>query len=276
MSTRMEEVDVAGGDSAPLDRGDPEVDEALPVVGAIEKNGDVAGELVGLGEGEDLERLVEGAEAAGEDDEGFGEVGEPELAHEEVVELEVERGRDVTVGMLLEGKLDIEADGLGAGLVGSAVGGLHDAGSSAGGDDVAMARAGKGLGPGGDEIGQFTSIFVVGGHLYGCFGSAVLKFRGFAFGDLFGRGGLLVVRGWLDGAGVVEEFQLCAGDVEGVEACGAEEDDGVLDALAAETGQGLLVFAEDSEGAAVGGVDEVEVSVGEGGALEVFGKVGIG
>jgi hypothetical protein len=48
--------------------------------------------FVGLVEGEELEHFVERAEAAGEDDQRFGEVGEPVLAHEEVVELEVERG----------------------------------------------------------------------------------------------------------------------------------------------------------------------------------------
>ena len=54
------------------------------------------------------------------------------------------------------------------------------------------------------------------------------------------------------------------GDVEGAEAGGAEEDDGVLDAFAAEAGHGLVVLGEDAEAAAVGGVEEVGVFVGEG------------
>ncbi len=58
------------------------------------------------------------------------------------------------------------------------------------------------------------------------------------------------------------------GDVEGAEAGGAEEDDGVLDALAAEAGHGLVVLGEDAEDAAVGGVEEVGVFVGEGGLRE--------
>ena len=43
-----------------------------------------------------------------------------------------------------------------------------------------------------------------------------------------------------------------------------------------KTGHGLLIFAKDAEGTSVGGVDEVEVCVGEGCAFEVFGKVGVG
>ena len=43
-----------------------------------------------------------------------------------------------------------------------------------------------------------------------------------------------------------------AGNVEGTKAGGAEEDDGVLDALAAEAGERLLVLGHDAEDAAVG------------------------
>ena len=98
-------------------------------------------------EGEDFEHLVERAEAAGKDHQRLGQIGEPILAHEEVVELEVERGRDVGVRRLLEGQLDVESDGLAAGLVGAAVGGLHDAGAAAGGDDEAALAALQGHAP---------------------------------------------------------------------------------------------------------------------------------
>ena len=81
-----------------------EVDHFLPVLRSVDDDGDLLGELVGLGEGEKLEHFVEGAEAAGENDQRLGQVGEPVLAHEEVVELEVERGRDEGVGQLLEGQ----------------------------------------------------------------------------------------------------------------------------------------------------------------------------
>ena len=39
---------------------------------------------------EDFEQLVHGAEAAGEDHQRLRQIREPELAHEEVVELEVQ------------------------------------------------------------------------------------------------------------------------------------------------------------------------------------------
>ena len=79
-----------------------EVDDLRPVFLAVDHNTYVLGELLGLGEGEELEHLVEGAEAAGEDNQGLSKVGEPELTHEEVVELEVQFGGDVGVGHLLE------------------------------------------------------------------------------------------------------------------------------------------------------------------------------
>ncbi len=116
----LEEVEVLEGDGALFGHGF-EVDDGLPVFGAVDDYGDGLGEFLGLREGEELEHLVEGAEAAGEDDEGLGEVGEPVLAHEEVVELEVELGGDPGVGALFEGELDVEADGLAACLEGSAV-----------------------------------------------------------------------------------------------------------------------------------------------------------
>ena len=47
-------------------------------------------QLARLRQREDLEHLVERAEAAGKNDQRLGQVREPELPHEEVVELEVQ------------------------------------------------------------------------------------------------------------------------------------------------------------------------------------------
>ena len=71
------------------------------------------------------------AEAARKDHQRLGQVREPELAHEEVVELEVQPVGDVRVGALLERQPDVQADRLAAGLVRAAVGRLHDAGAAA-------------------------------------------------------------------------------------------------------------------------------------------------
>src|SRR5205807_109307 len=74
------------------------------------------GQLVGLHQRQNLEQLVARPEAAGKDHERLGEVREPELAHEEIMELEVQTLGDVRVGPLLEGQTDVEADRLAARL----------------------------------------------------------------------------------------------------------------------------------------------------------------
>ena len=75
----------------------------VPVLAAVDDDQNFLGQLVGLGEGEDFEEFVHGAETAGEDDESLGEIGEPEFAHEEVVELEIQRRGDVLVGICSKG-----------------------------------------------------------------------------------------------------------------------------------------------------------------------------
>src|ERR1700761_7559205 len=112
----MEEIEVSGRDGAGVDQP-VEVEDLLPVFGAVDDDGDVLGELVSLNEGENFKHLVDGAKAAGKDDQRLGQVGKPQLAHEEVVELEVERRGDIGVGSLLEGQADVEADGLAASLI---------------------------------------------------------------------------------------------------------------------------------------------------------------
>jgi hypothetical protein len=56
------------------------------------------------------------------------------------------------------------------------------------------------------------------------------------------------------------------------EACRTEEDDGVFDALAAEAGEGFLVFRNDAEETAIGGVEESVVLVRERSAGEEIRK----
>ncbi len=56
----------------------------------------------------------------------------------------------------------------------------------------------------------------------------------------------------------------------GDEAGGAKEDDGVLDALAAEAAEGFLVLGDNADETAVGGVEEVGVLVGEARAFVVI------
>ena len=125
-------------DGAGIDHG-VEVDEALPVLTAVNHHQNLLGQLLGLGQGQNFKKLVQSAEAAGKDHQGLGQIGEPELAHEEVMELKIKRRRDVGIRVLFEGQIDVEADGFPARLLGSQVGGFHDAGAASGGHDEAPA-----------------------------------------------------------------------------------------------------------------------------------------
>ena len=110
----------------------------VPVVLAVQHHREVL-DLAGLDQRQRLEQLVERPEAAREDDEALGVLDEHDLAHEEVAELHAEV--DVLVQALLEGQLDVAADGDAARLLRPAVGGLHDARAAAGDDREALLRA---------------------------------------------------------------------------------------------------------------------------------------
>ncbi len=117
---------------------------------------------------------------------------------------------------------------------------------------------------------ELAGVFVVAGHLDGSFCAAELERAGVAGGYFACRRRLFCIGRGLRGAGVGEELQLGFGNVEGAEAGGAEEDYGVLNAFAAEAGEGLGVLGEDADLAAFGGVEEVLVLVGERRGGEMF------
>ena len=98
----LELVEIFRRDRAGVRKG-LEVEDTVPVFAAVDDDQNFLRQLVGLRESEDFEEFVHGAEAAGEDDESLGEIGEPEFAHEEVMELKVQRGRDVVVGYCSKG-----------------------------------------------------------------------------------------------------------------------------------------------------------------------------
>ena len=126
-----------------------------------------------------------------------------------------------------------------------------------------MARAGQGFGPCGHHVGELSGVFVVGGHLDCSSGSEQLLPADLGTFDLLDVDGLLFDRSRLLRAGVFQQLKLRACDVEGAEARRAEEDDSVLYALAAEARHRFLVLGDDAQQAAVSGVDEVGVLVGE-------------
>jgi hypothetical protein len=104
------------------------VDQAAPVVAAEEDDRE-ARDLLGLDEREGLEELVEGAEAAGQDDEALGVLDEHHLPDEEVAEVQADV--DVRVQPLLERQLDAETDRDALRLQGALVGRLHRARAAA-------------------------------------------------------------------------------------------------------------------------------------------------
>src|ERR1700692_3111932 len=106
----LEQFEVWRRDHAGVDHS-VEIDDFLPVRAAIDDNDNFLGQFLSLGKGEDFKKFVERAEAPGKDYERFGQIREPELTHEKVMELEVERRRDVGVRILLEGQIDVEANG---------------------------------------------------------------------------------------------------------------------------------------------------------------------
>ena len=86
-------------------------------------------DLAGLGQRERLEELIEGAEAAGEDDETTRVLDEHVLADEEIAELDAQV--DVPVHRLLVRQLDVASNGQTTCFVATAVDGLHDSGAAA-------------------------------------------------------------------------------------------------------------------------------------------------
>ncbi len=62
------------------------------------------------------------------------------LAQREIAEPETQFGGNVGVGELLKRQVDIQPDGLGAGLESPAVGCFHDAGAATGNDHQAVVR----------------------------------------------------------------------------------------------------------------------------------------
>src|SRR3546814_20317688 len=79
------------------------------VVGAEQDDRQPFPHLFRLQQGQGLEELVERAEAARHEDERLGQIEEPELPHEKVMELECPPAGDVRVAERLKGQRHAEA-----------------------------------------------------------------------------------------------------------------------------------------------------------------------
>ena len=118
-------------------------------------------DLPGLDQGHGFEELIERAKPSGDDDKGVGVFDEQRLSNKEVAD--IDPFIQVGVGLLLVGQADVEADGQGAGIGCAAIGGLHDAGSAAGGDDIVMQAsiANEGTAALGGDAAEDAGVFVM-------------------------------------------------------------------------------------------------------------------
>src|SRR6185437_7179564 len=82
----VKQVQVGWRDHAPLGQR-LKVDDLLPVGAPIEQDHDPFAEFLRLHQREDFHQFVQRAEAAGKRHQRLGQVGEPKLAHEKVMEL---------------------------------------------------------------------------------------------------------------------------------------------------------------------------------------------
>src|SRR5271165_7479943 len=92
----MEEIEIGWADRAIFDQR-VEIDHLVPVFGAKEHDRHALACLARLYQGQDLEQLVERAEATRKQHNRLGEVDKPELAHEEVMEVEAQFPADIGV-----------------------------------------------------------------------------------------------------------------------------------------------------------------------------------
>ena len=154
-----EQLEVVGRDHAFLDQR-LEIDHPLPEFAAEEQDRHRL-DLAGLDQGQQLERLVERAEAAREDRHRARAQQEVHLPQREIVELEAERGRDIGVGQLLVRQHDVEADRFRALVAGAAIGRLHDRRAAARADDELPLAVLVGLDPAGQpgELARLVIIF---------------------------------------------------------------------------------------------------------------------
>ena len=220
-----------------------EIDDLGPIAAAEQHQRHVLADFLGLDQGQEFEQLVQRAEAARHHHHRLGQIGKPELAHEEIVELEDQLAADVRVLRLLEGQRNVEADVDALGLGGPAVGRLHDPGATAATDHEAAVRALQPLRPLGQAASQFAGRLVVCRHAQIVFGAHQLRPRGIA--TLCHNLG-----------------QSFLGLVAGQGARRAEENNGIFDFVVFEAGVRLDVLGEDAQRPSVRAVQKVEVLVG--------------
>ncbi len=155
----LEERQIIAGDGAPADQG-VEVHHLVPELRAVQHGRNGLAHLARLPQRDELEQLVEGAEAAGHGDERLHHVQHPELSEHEVLELHGQLRRDVAVDARLEGQRDAHADTATTfHLRRTAVAGFHEARPTASADEILPLTI---HGPLGEQTGDLHAVLVVG------------------------------------------------------------------------------------------------------------------
>ena len=214
-----------------------EIDYLPPVLGAEHDDRHRLAHLLSLHQRQQLEQLVERTEPARKHDHRLRKIGEPEFAHEEVVEVKRELARNVVVAELVGRNRDGQADVDAARLGRAPVGRFHDAGAAAGAHHEAPLLRVELLGPVREAESELARGFVVGRH-------AQRHAR--------------VLDCAAAGRGLAQRF---LGLLARLDPRRAHEHDGIIDALALEPPFGLEIFRQDAQGACVPAVQKRLVTV---------------
>jgi len=156
----LEKLHVRGRDGPILDQR-LEIYDFLPELRAVQDDHDLLRQLLGLHQRQDLEKLVHRSESARKDHQRLRQISEPELAHEEVMELEIQFIRDIRIRVLLVRKTDVQSDGLASRIRSPAIGRLHDSRTAAGADHEAVCAIPQRFGPVRYQSGKRPRVVIV-------------------------------------------------------------------------------------------------------------------
>ncbi len=247
---RMEQIHILRRDHPHVDQV-IEVDHLVPELRPVQHDRHLLRYLSGLHQRQGLHQLVQRAEPAREDHHGVGKGHKKELAHEEVMELEVQRRRDVLVRHLLERKGDVQADRIPPGHMRPQVCRLHDSRPPAAAyhETLRAILRRDNAPPVGKAPRKLGRILVVAGHLQLIVQAPKLPLQ-------FGRFALARLH-----CGPRFQYLPFHFRTRG-NAGGAEEDNGTLDVVLLQPVHRLHVFGHDPENAGLRTVDEFRIVIG--------------
>jgi len=138
-----------------------EVNDLFPERGPIQHDRHLLRQLLRLRQRQNFEQLIHGPEATRKHHQRLRQVREPELAHEKVMEFEVQFMGDVGIRKLLKRQPDVQPDGLAVRIHRAAVRRLHDARAAARTHHKPVRALAECLGPRSHHRSQLPRVFVV-------------------------------------------------------------------------------------------------------------------